>query len=157
MVTVTEMTCVIYLKLILEINRIIMKKIYLSIFIFSLVGCDPINNLTYKIDNSSSSDLKIYFYSSVEVENDTLNLPKKSIIVWRIETDPGSPSAIPLDSHYDSINLKSSNNIIKKYIPNSSGKNIFDYSYWIRNKKGKRDDEYIFEITEDDLPDPGGG
>lgn len=130
-----------------------MKNISIIIWLFLLlVSCDPITYVSYNIANSTDENLALYFYSSVAIENDTLSLIKNSVEEWRIvSVSDRSPEKIDLNQYYDSIIVKSNNHILKKYFWDMNGKNIYNYDYWVESNKGKRNYEYTFEITEEDI------
>jgi hypothetical protein len=130
-----------------------MKNIILySAFVLFIVSCDPVTYVTYNINNSTNRSLIFFFHSNVAVENDTLTINRETSITWRTVSVSGrSPEKIDLNQYYDSIIVKSGKLIEKKYTPDLSGKNIYNYEFWTENKKGKRDYEYTFEITDDDI------
>ena len=124
----------------------------LFVLVLLLVSCDPVTYVAYTIGNSTDKNLVVYFYSSVDIENDTLHLSQNSIEKWRIVSVSGkSPEKIDFNQYYDSIIVKSSDLAVQRYFSYTTGKNIYDYGYWVENKKGKRDYEYTFEITDEDI------
>ncbi len=131
--------------------------ILLFVLMLSVISCDPVTYVTYNIDNSTEENLVLFFHSSVAIENDTLPLSKSSIVKWRIvSVSDRSPEKIDLNQYYDSIIVKSNDLVVKKYISDMTGKNIYIYEYWTENKTGKRDYEYTFEITEEDIANSKG-
>ncbi len=130
-----------------------MKKIselIITFLVFFFVSCDPNECATLYIKNSTNSVLEVNFYKQNEIiknvyidENTQEELFSKSCAT-------GSP-LLPNLNTYDSI-VVSINDIHKiVYKENKSGKNIYNYEYWIIDEKGKRDYEYTFEITNQDL------
>lgn len=123
----------------------------------SIISCDPVTYVTYNISNLTDKNLLLFFHSSNAIENDTLSLNKSTIKKWRIvSVSDRYPEKIDLNQYYDSIIVKSNDLVVRKYISAMIGKNIYNYEYWIENKKGKRDYEYTFEITKEDIADGKG-
>ncbi len=129
-----------------------MKYILLLSWILAITSCDPVTFVSYNISNSTSKDLEIYVFSNIVDENDTIILNKKTKEEWMVISVSGkSAKKIELEQYYDSILVMSGDENVLKYIPEMDGKNIYNYKYWDENKKKKRDYEYTFEITEEDI------
>ncbi len=136
-----------------------MKKYsIILLFLGLVVSCDPTTNLTHKIKNSSSRDLTILFFYSIDQSDtltidriDTLTINKNDVKIWLVDIVNGSAPRIDFSIVFDSIIIYSDTSALKKYFSNTQGKSIYNYKYWDENKKGKRDYEYTFEITNQDL------
>jgi hypothetical protein len=124
--------------------------IYLS-FIFILSSCDPQECLTEKIQNKTELNLFLKRSSGDSSFTDTTYL--KSLTTQNIGKVMCSKGGVVLDySIYDSVYIESENKkILKIFYPNSSGKNIYNIDDWTVKKSGRRDYEYTFEITDDDI------
>jgi hypothetical protein len=129
-----------------------MKKIIVFILIVNaFASCDPTSTTTYKIKNNTKNNIEIIFLSSIDV-SDTVTISHQEVQTWKVDTHYGSPSAkMDLIVLYDSIMIKTDDLVIKTYKTQTLGKNIYNYDYWSEHKKKKRDYEYTFEITEDDI------
>ncbi len=129
-----------------------MKYLLLLSWILTMTSCDPVTFVSYNISNSTSKDLEIYVFINIVDENDTIILNKKTKEEWMVISVSGtSAKKIELEQYYDSILVMSGDENVLKYIPEMDGKNIYNYKYWDENKKKKRDYEYTFEITEEDI------
>jgi hypothetical protein len=135
-----------------------MKYLILIICILGLVACDPEYCADYLILNNTNEELTAIFYSSQLSRNDSLQIkPNKKSRVELFCGMSGGPDILDLTME-DSIHLVSTNGSIKYYI-DTPGKNIYNtdnQEVWIAMKKGKRDYEYIFEITEEDIANSNG-
>lgn len=130
--------------------------IYLSLLPI-LISCDPEVCTTHYLINKTNEELNIDFF----IDNYSSSL-KYTIMpsnnMTKISTGCIKGGILEISFIlYDSIVVYKDNTSVIVYTENKSGKNIYSYDYWIRNKTGKRNYEYIFEITEEDLPNPGGG
>ncbi|AWW30228.1 hypothetical protein DN752_08880 [Echinicola strongylocentroti] len=135
-----------------------MRNLYIIVTLaVAIASCDPVTFISYKIENSSNEELSIYFYSSINEVQDTLVLKAKSTEFWQdVSVGADTPEKIDLNQYYDSIKVESANRVIINYTPETTGKTIYDYSYWSEHKKGKRNYEYVYEITEEDLASGAG-
>ncbi len=127
-----------------------MKKIlfYLS-FVLLFASCDPDRCTSHYIKNKTSNQVTISFISNFEGLG-SYDIDKGEV---QLLGDISCDKAITRLAFevYDSVIVKV-NNIPKIiYKPETEGKNIYDYEYWVENKKGKRDYEYTFEITDEDV------
>ncbi len=91
------------------------------------------------------------FSSSIYI-SDTIEISSQEVGIWKVDTHYGSPSTkIDLTFLYDSVMIKDDMEILKVFKPETLGKNIYNFDYWDKNKKKKRDYEYTFVITEEDI------
>ncbi len=126
-----------------------MKYFIIITIITLMISCDPEVCTTYIIENNSSKNLEIIFSSS-SAYNDTVTISNGDYHLWFKECHLGGKTIVDFQI-YDSICIKSGKENLLKYVSEKEGKNIYNYEYWDENKKKKRDYEYTFEITEEDI------
>lgn|SRR5574344_151198 len=127
-----------------------MKNILMiACLIVIMASCDPDRCTSHYVKNNTSNQIEISFVCDFEgLGNYVIDKGEKQLL-GGISCD----KAITRLAFYayDSVIVKV-NDIPKIiYKPEKSGKNIYDYEYWVENKKGKRDYEYTFEITDEDI------
>jgi len=129
-----------------------MKNLMLLLGIVLLISCDPESTTSYKISNKTNTKVKVLFLSSIDY-SDTIEVAEQETVSWKVDDSHyGSASAtIDMEILYDSIVVKVDDEISKIFKSESSGKNIYNFGYWNKNKKKKRSYEYTYEITEDDI------
>ena len=133
----------------------------LIIISLAVSGCDPESCLTVRIENATLQSITIYFVSteyikksiSNETQTDSLFVEMGLSGIW---TDGCVLGNIEFSlEFYDSIYIESrEKDILKVYYPNATGKNIYDTEnrdVWTKKEQGKRDYEYVFAITEEDI------
>jgi hypothetical protein len=133
-----------------------MKKrlfIYLSILLV-ISSCDPGESLETNIINNTFENLSITFVSSQFPQlNESLSLGSNEKKMYSSNEFKGTSTYLLTFMDFDSIYIKnSSNNILKVFKENSSGKNIYNVNeYWTVKETSKNHFEYTYEITEEDL------
>ncbi len=129
-----------------------MKYFFIFSWILTITACDPTVYATYIVKNNTSKDLDIILYSN---NNDTININSNDKSQLASLIDMGGKVYLSLyDKDSISINNHSNNNHIKTYLSNTAGKNIYNTDnreVWKEVKKKKRDYEYTFVITEEDI------
>lgn len=129
-----------------------MKNIaIITCFVISLISCDPDRCTSHYVKNETNNQVTISFISNFEGLG-SYDIDKGEV---QLLGDISCDKAITRLAFevYDSVIVKV-NNIPKIiYKPETEGKNIYNYEYWVENKKGKSDYEYTFEITDEDIAD----
>ncbi|AJR04772.1 hypothetical protein AW14_04035 [Siansivirga zeaxanthinifaciens CC-SAMT-1] len=105
------------------------------------------------IINQTTQDLAVEFISLDQNLNKTLEISNNNVKRFQEGFDVGNDFIEPYLIEYDSVVVKnSSEQILKVYKPNDSGKNIFKIdAYWISSEPSKNFFKYEYEITSEDL------
>ncbi len=129
-----------------------MKYLILITFSTIMISCDPQYCTDYTLSNKTNEELLVLFYSFQldRVDSIEINSQDNSYLEQSCGLS-GGPDILDLQVEDSIVILNKQLNVLKKYFPNSSGKNIYNFEYWKENKKKKRDYEYTFEITEEDI------
>ncbi|WP_154662113.1 hypothetical protein [Siansivirga zeaxanthinifaciens] len=116
-------------------------------------SCDPTVSMEANIINQTTQDLAVEFISLDQNLNKTLEISNNNVKRFQEGFDVGNDFIEPYLIEYDSVVVKnSSEQILKVYKPNDSGKNIFKIdAYWISSEPSKNFFKYEYEITSEDL------
>jgi hypothetical protein len=130
-----------------------MKKIIpLMSLLGTVLSCDPTAVIEATIINETNQNLTIVFVATDTSENLTLSVNANSKALFQDGFDIGSNYLEPnLSGYYIVQILDSADNIIKEYLPDGKGKNIFDVGSWNTISTEKRNFIYEFVITDQDL------
>lgn len=130
-----------------------MKKITSLLSLLGiLLSCDPAAVIEASIINETNQNLTIVFIATDTSENLTLTVNANSKALFQDLFDIGSTYLEPnLSGYYTVQILDSSDNVIKEYLPDDEGKNIFDVGSWKTIEAEKRNFIYEFVITDQDL------
>ena len=112
--------------------------IYISLFLI-LISCDPEVCTTHYLINKTNEELNIDFF--IDNYNSSLKnttLPSNKLVEIAVDCIKGGILEISFNL-YDSIVVYKGNTPVLVYTELKSGKNIYSYDYWIRNKKSKKD------------------
>ena len=132
-----------------------MKKLTITLFITIciLFSCNAGESLEAYIENSSSSELTVIFFSEKNngYLNDILNIkPNERVLYTEAES---FDSAYFSFNSIDSIYIKnSSDEILKVFKIDSANKNIYNIDkYWTTIETSKNHYIYTYEIKQEDI------
>ena len=125
--------------------------IYLSFTILLLGSCDPTACADFIISNKSVQDLKIEFHCT---PLDSLIVQSDEKVIYSGDCALGGVGLSFEGCDSIRIVAKDGSEIYKVYYPNTTNKNIYDTDnngVWERQKQGKHNFDYTFEITNEDI------
>lgn len=130
-----------------------MKKIIpLLSLLGTLLSCDPNAIIEASIINETNQNLTIVFLATDTSENLSLTVNANSKALFQDGFDIGSTYLEPDLTRYYSVEIKDTKeNVLKKYLPDEEGKNIFDVESWNTIETEKRNFIYEFVINDQDL------
>lgn len=130
-----------------------MKKIIpLLSLIGTLLSCDPAAVIEASLSNETDQNLTVVFLAQDASENLTLTVNANAKALFQDGFDIGNTYLEPDLTRYYSVEIKDTNeNVLKEYLPDEEGKNIFDVESWNTLEDEKRNFIYEFVITDQDL------
>lgn len=130
-----------------------MRKFYLIVSLTTFfTSCDLSQDLEVLISNRTNQDLNIHFVSSID-DSKIVQIKSMSKVFYIEGNGNNSLGGIAFTfAQFDSIYIENlSNEIVKVFKEDTTGKNIYDIDrFWIINDS-KSIITYTFEIIEEDL------
>lgn len=132
-----------------------MKRVSLVILTALLCfSCDPTSVMDANIENTTTQHLSITFVSAEFTDlNKTFEMESKETILCQEGfSTTGGFLEVSLDG-VDSVYItNTSNEILKVYKPETTGRNIFEIGdYWESSTPSKRFYQYDYQITNTDI------
>ncbi|NKI33349.1 hypothetical protein [Croceivirga thetidis] len=136
------------------ITKTAIHAIAISVCIL-LQSCDPVGDLDVTIENASSQNLQIQWYSNLEEYSysKTIEQGSSQLIEEQGISDIGGLPTEPYYKVFDSVSVFTiQNQLLKTWKPNTPSKNIFNTSSdWELRTTGKWEAKAKFVIEESDL------
>lgn len=118
----------------------------------TLLSCDPAAVIEASLSNETDQNLTVVILAREISEDLIITLNASSTALFQDGFDIGSTYLEPDLTRYYSVQIKDTQeDVLKEYLPDEEGKNIFDVESWNTIEDEKRNFIYEFVITDQDL------